>query len=121
MAEATKKPTATKKPQGRKPKQQATAETETSGVALTFSLQGVDWEIDPARLEDFEVIAWIADIDNGSDEAAFSAASLLKRLLGDSQFSHAMKVLRDPSTGRVPPEKGVEFLLEILAATAPNS
>ena len=116
----TKRPTAAKQPQDRKPKQEVTAESEVNATPATVTLRGVEWKVDPHTLEDFEILAWIAEIDAGGPDAAFAAPLALKRILGD-QWPDAMAVLRDSSTGRVHPEAGAEFLLDLLQALAPNS
>lgn len=102
---------ATKKaPQDHKPKA-----VLTDGV-YTVKLRGVAVKIEADALDDFELLADLADLSDGN---AAKTVSLFRRLAGD-QAGEITESLRG-SNGRVKASDVSEFLGELFGAINPNS
>lgn len=110
--QAAKRPAAAKQPQDHLAK----AEPETS--TMRAEVRGVVYEVPTDALDDFELMGDIVEAQDGNPARM---PALLRRLLGDVQYRAAMESLRDPATGRVSMEAGIELVGEIFEAIAPNS
>ena len=106
----TGRPASAKTPQDRKPKQIATM--------LTATVRGIDVEVAPEALDDWELMEAIAAVDGGDQEAMMHA--IVKRLIGPDAYAKAKGSVRD-DTGRVSAEAMGEFVGELFTALAPNS
>lgn len=94
--------------------QKAEASTEPSEILVP--LDGVDYELDPDVFNDVEILELLGEIQ--SNEQVYLLPSVMKRMLGDEQFSQWKDAHRLP-TGRVPLEPMMSFLdqlFEVLAS-----
>ena len=115
-----KRPTNVKAPQDHKPA--ATAKAEAEGVAVvTVHAGGRDWEVDSNALGDFELLEHIDNMERGGQAAVMSSPRVLRAMLGGTQMTEAMALLRDPDTGKVDIGDGVSFVAELLGGYNPNS
>lgn len=110
------------------PKDRRPAATAKTDDLVRVQLHGVDWKIDPATMDDFELLDDLNALDQKED--ATRMPSVLRRFLtipdkdgdpDDSQFRLAMDTLRDKKTGRVTVEAGSRFVWDLLAELNPNS
>lgn len=101
-----------KAPQDRKPKQTTTM--------LTATVRGIDVEVTPEALDDWELMEAIAAVDGGDQEAMMQMPAIVKRLIGPDAYAKAKESVRD-DTGRVSAEAMGEFVGELFTALAPNS
>ena len=108
----TSRPASAKTPQDRKPKQTATM--------LTATVRGIDVEVAPEALDDWELMEAIAAVDGGDQEAMMQMPAIVKRLIGPDAYAKAKESVRD-DTGRVSAEAMGEFVAELFTALAPNS
>jgi hypothetical protein len=104
---------AAKAPQDHQPK----AEPEKDFVTVT--VRGEEWNVGKEVLDDFELLDDLNALDQRDD--ATRMPSVLRRFLGDEQWSKAMDVLRDKESNRVTVEAGSEFVWDLMAALNPNS
>lgn len=104
-------PVGARKPEDRKPK------ADSGSGDVTVTVDGRDWIVPRAAMDDFEVLDDMASIEAG-DMSRMPA--VLRRLIGD-QWREAMASLRDSETGRVTVEAGAVFLNEIVRGLDPNS
>lgn len=113
---ATKRPATAKVPQDRKPA--ATAEAEATKTAtMTVSVGGQEWEVPTSVLDDFELLGHLNDLQSGQ---IASTPIVLQAFLGAAQTAKVMDSLRDPDTGRVPVQAGVDFVYELVGSVNPN-
>lgn len=105
-----------KKPQDHEPKKLTAGDDGLFWVKL----RGRKWSIDPARMDDFELLADLHTVDSGGMMAALAMTSVLKGFLGPDQYREAMELLRN-AEGTVTVEAGAEFVAELLGALNPNS
>lgn len=108
----TETPKGAKKPQDRKPKAPA------ADALMTAEVAGMTLTVDPAAMDDFELLDELARLDDGE---AVRMPRVLRKLLGDKQMVVAMECLRDDDTGRVSLEVGAQFVRDLMAALRPNS
>lgn len=107
-----------KQPEDRKPKVVKPKVEEVDGAKLV-TLHDVQWRIDDDAMNDFELMDELREVDRSQDASAFP--SMLRRLLGQDQYRRVLDVLRNPETGRVPADKGIEFVQHVFEALNPNS
>lgn len=122
---ATTRKTAPKKPQDHKPKGPETIEiTLGAGDAKRIVpgrraiVDGVTIEIPDEAFNDFEILDDFRGAVQNNDATMFP--SLLRRLVGDD-YRRILNELRDPVTGRVPLQAGIDFVNHIFEALNPNS
>jgi hypothetical protein len=96
---------------------QAKAEPVKDYVVVT--VRGEEWKVGKEVLDDFELLDDLNALDQRDD--ATRMPSVLRRFLGDEQWTKAMNLLRDKETGRVKIETGSEFVWDLVAALNPNS
>jgi hypothetical protein len=105
---------AAKAPQDHKPK------AELDEGSVTVEVRGEKWTVQKEVMDDFELLDDLNALDQRDD--ATRMPSVLRRFLGDEQFTKAMDVLRKESkVGRVTIEAGSEFVWDLMAALNPNS
>lgn len=102
-----------KTPQDRRPK------AEPEPTVVTVTVRDVEWTVPTEALDDFELLDDLNALDQHGDGTRLPA--VMRRFLGDDQFAKAMKLLRDPSTGRVTVETGTVFFWDLMEALNPNS
>ena len=116
-----------KKPQDHKPKAPQAEKIQITigdgGDARTVpgrrvTVRDVTVEVADEVMDDFEVLDQLNKIEGDNNPAAF--AGLLRALVGD-EFRRVLDELRDPVTGRVKVETGIEFVMELFQALDPNS
>lgn len=89
----------------------------------TVTVQGLRLTLDPAKLDDWELMEALYDLQSDPEHNALSMVPFLRGLLGDD-YPRVKNLLRDHATGRIGGEAMGEFvsrLLEELGKTAPNS
>ncbi len=101
----TKTTTTRRAPQDHKPKA-ALAVPES----VTATVRGVDWVIEAAALDDWDLI------EDLNDPTGASLPSATRRLLGLDQYEAAKTMVRDAVTGRVPATAMSELIGEIFTA-----
>ena len=117
MAESKKAP---KVPQDHKKKADGDATpkvTERDG-GWDVRYRGVDFRVEAAALNDFELMDTIAAVEDGQ---AHHLPGLLRGLIGEDGYKAALGLLRDEETGRVSLEQGAEFVWTLFGALNPNS
>lgn len=70
-------------------------------------------------LDDFELLSDLREVQDAEDPSYFPR--MLRRLVGAEGYTVVMNGLRDPETGRVSMEDGVQFVQDTFEAIAPNS
>lgn len=76
---------------------------------------GFEAVIDPAALDDMELLEDMARMDAGEE---WLAARVVTRLLGPEQKKRLYEFCRNPETGRVSVTKVSEVLMELFASEA---
>lgn len=77
---------------------------------------GIQVTIDTDVFDDYELLADMADVQDGNP---LKAVSLIRRVLGD-KHDEVIEKLRD-AKGRVPIDTVVSLLTDVMTAAAPNS
>ena len=85
---------------------------DKDGRILVTAL-GVDIAIDTEQTDDYEVLEWVGDAQQGD---ATAIAMLLKRFAGPEKHLDLKNAARDSETGRVSVEKMSQALEEIFEA-----
>lgn len=101
--------TTARKPQDRKPK---TTEPEKA-APLIINVRGRDWTIDAELMSDME---FFEDIDAVNSGNLIKLPSFCRRFLGIEQYEAAKELVRDATTGRVPPQALLELVGELIGA-----
>lgn len=104
-------PDGVKKPQDRR------AKIDKDG-SRTVTVRGLTVTVPLEVMDDFELLDDLNAMDNDEPQAL---PSILRRVLGKEHFKEAMRILRDPATGRVSITDGAEFVGELFKALDPNS
>lgn len=107
-----------KRPEDHKPKTVKPKVEEVEGAKL-ITLHGEQWRIEDGAMNDFELMDDLREVDRTQDASVFP--SMLRRLVGVDQYRRVLDVLRDPDTGRVPADAGIEFVQHVFEALNPNS
>lgn len=114
---STKRPAAAKRPQDHQPKaDKPKVETVDNGRELTY--KGFTVTIPNDAFDDFELLDDLRAVQ--VDQEAQRFPGLLRRLVGEEGYRTVMNGLRNPDTGRVSIEDGVEYVGAIFEAIAPN-
>lgn len=92
------------------------------GSPVTVTSHGVTVTIDPASLDDLDVLEALYDMQHSDEDpnGAFEIVVLLRKLFGDD-YRRVKDALRDPETGRIPGETLNGFLTDVFEKAAPNS
>jgi len=134
-AEETEKrvPAGAKQPADHKPKTakpvKPTVTKVDGGMEITYTVKGSakpDQDgstftvlVPTDALDDFELLSDLREVQDGEDPSYFPR--MLRRLVGSDGYAVVMNGLRDPATGRVSMEDGVQFVQDTFEAIAPNS
>ncbi|WP_119697044.1 hypothetical protein [Microbacterium halotolerans] len=119
-------PAAAKKPQDRKPKAPEKVEITLGegddkrvvpGHRVT--VEGITLEVPDEAMDDFEILDDFRTARAEEDPTAFP--SILRRLVGETEYRRVIAELRDPATGRVTISRGIDFVNGIFGALNPNS
>lgn len=114
-------PPGAKQPADHKPKTEKAAKPVVkqveSGKEITH--RGFTVTVDDDALNDFELLGDMRRMDDTKDPSFFP--QMLRRLLGEDEFRIAMDGLRNPDTGRVSAQDGVQYVEDVFEAIAPNS
>lgn len=83
---------------------------------------GVNLTVEPDVFDDIEMVEFLYDIQNAGDDAsgAMEIIPFLRKLCGGS-WGGVKRALRDPDTGRIPIERVMGFMQELMEKVAPNS
>lgn len=112
-----------KQPQDHKTKQEKPKAVET-----TFEVGGREvagWEVTHRGFtvrvprEAFDDFEFLDELANIQDKRAQRVPAMLRRLVGDD-WQVAMDGLRDKTTGRVPIQAGMDYVMELIQAVNPN-
>lgn len=97
-----------------------TSDKKAAGGALVVKvkLRGKTWQVDPAALDDAELMEQLLAMDEGNPKGMFSA---VESLLGAEAKQDVFDTLRDPETGRVPMTLFTGFFTDMMNALNPNS
>lgn len=93
----------------------------TGPQPIELEVRGVSLAVDPADLDDFELMTDIGRLDDG-DVSRLGVA--LRRIVGPSKYVELMETCRDEETGRVSLDDGTAMFMEIFEAmkdSGPNS
>lgn len=78
--------------------------------SVAATVRGVEWTIEAAALDDWDLI------EDLNDPTGASLPSATRRLLGAVQYETAREMVRDAVTGRVPATAMSELIGEIFTA-----
>lgn len=90
----------------------------------TVTVQGLSLTLDPAKLDDWELMEALYDLQADPERNALSIVPFLRGLFGTEDYRRIKDKLRDPVTGRIEGEKMGGFMQELfskLNESAPNS
>lgn len=102
------------KPQDHKP---------ASGKPRIITVKGIDVQIDPRKLDDWELFEAASLIQQDPEKNAYMQVEFLQRLFGDEEYRRIKDALRNPD-GRLPGTRMSGFLeamFEQLGDLNPNS
>lgn len=108
------KPTATKVDGGMEITYPVKGSAKPDQDASTFTVL-----VPTDALDDFELLSDLREVQDGEDPSYFPR--MLRRLVGAEGYTEVMNGLREPKTGRVSMEDGVQFVQDVFEAIAPNS
>lgn len=108
MSEKAPVPEKAPKPQDHKPK----SPPARKDGPTTVEVLGVSFELDINNADDYEVLEWMADAQQGDPTAM---ALILRRLVGTDVHRKLKDAARDPETGRVSVEKMGDVLEAIFS------
>lgn len=113
----TRKPAGAKKPADHQPKAvKPTVEKVDGGREVTH--RGFTVTVPDDAFDDFELLDDLRAVQ--VDQEAQRFPGLLRRLVGQDGYKTVMDGLRNPETGRVSVEDGVEYIGALFEAIAPN-
>ncbi|WP_298595160.1 hypothetical protein [uncultured Rothia sp.] len=97
-----------------------TSDKKAAGGApvVKVKLRGKTWRVDPAALDDAELMEQLLAIDEGNPKGMFAA---VESLLGAEAKKDVFDTLRDPETGRVTMTLFTGFFTDLMNALNPNS
>lgn len=110
-------------PEGAKVPEDHKAPTDpTLPAKIALTVRGVDVKVDPADLDDFELMTDIGRMDDG-DISRLGVA--LRRIVGPQTYVALMETCRDEKTGKVSLDDGTAMFMDIFkamqeAAEVPN-
>ncbi|KFI50012.1 hypothetical protein [Bifidobacterium biavatii] len=104
------------KPQDHKP---------PKNTVRTITVMGVDLTIDPAVLEDYDMVEYLYDIQAAADGeengmGVLSIVPFLRKLCGPA-YPAMKRALTDPQTKRIELDKITEFITQVMEELNPNS
>lgn len=108
---STAKPRAAKTPQDHKPPR---------GKVRHVQVMGVDVDIDPSRLDDWELMETLYDLQADPEGNALKVVPFIRTLLGETQYQTVKEQLRD-SDGRITGSRMSEFMTGLFEHMDPNS
>lgn len=92
-----------------------------AGEPRTVEVDGIKVTIDPASLDDWDLMEAIYDLQEYPDRNALKVVPFLRLLLGETQYESVKAHLRDPGTGRLTGERMGDFLAALFEELNPNS
>ena len=113
-----KRPPSVKAPEDHKPAH--TAKDEATEAPPVITVQGREWTLDRAGINNFELIDHINNVASGGIPGLSSAPRVMRAWLGEEQYTAALDTLRDPETGIVDMKAGFDFVYEMVSSN-PNS
>ena len=103
------------RPQDHKPAQ---------GKPRTVTVKGLVLTLDPAKLNDWELMESLYDLQSDPQNNALSVVPFLRGMFSAKDYGRIKNRLRDPETGRITGDAMGEFLKELFARLneeSPNS
>lgn len=103
------------RPQDHKPAQ---------GKPRTVTVKGLILTLDPAKLNDWELMESLYDLQSDPQNNALSVVPFLRGMFSAKDYGRIKNRLRDPETGRITGDAMGEFLQELFARLneeSPNS
>lgn len=68
---------------------------------VTYTFEGISYQVRKDALEDLDVMYWVAKLQSGEEENGWMFPLVLERVLGEDQFAKFRRSQRDES-GRAP-------------------
>lgn len=90
----------------------------------TVTVQGLRLTLDPAKLNDWELMESLYDLQFDPQNNALSVVPFLRGMFSAKDYGRIKNRLRDPETGRITGDAMGEFLQELFARLneeSPNS
>ena len=112
----------TKSPPFRQPRQQCSRQPSAgsqarAGKPRTVTVKGLVLTLDPAKLNDWELMESLYDLQSDPQNNALSVVPFLRGMFSAKDYGRIKNRLRDPETGRITGDAMSEFLQELFRAS----